>query len=281
MSRIIGIILLLGAIFIISIIGKTVPGNPTTARPSETTVPQTNINYSTPSAGGTAISNPSKSEATPLSQRVSIGSASVFVYPKEYSRITLNSRLKEGETVNITGWKIKSNKNEIIIPQAIEIYDPGGFGKSGDLILKPDNYADLYSLASPFDRNIRLNKCIGYLKKIYNFDPIYLPQNCPYFSGADIRQLSGQCQDYIQRLPSCEYPDVGFYNLLPGTDEGNTCRAFLQNIGYGGCFRGHQQDKDFLSDNWIVWLDEQIIDPRHDYLRLYDKEGNLVSEYNY
>ena len=282
MPKFIGIILLAGAILLISIIGKTAPGNPTTSKPSETAAPRTNIQY--PSSGdGTAISNPLKSEATPLSQRVYIGSANLFNYPKEYFRITLYSRLKEGETVDITGWKIKSNKSEIVIPQAVEIYNPDGSAQAGNVILKSGNYAELYSLASPLNRNLRLNKCVGHLGEIYNFQPIYLPQNCPTFSSSEIRQLSGQCQSYLLSLSTCKTPDVSFYNNLSGTDEGNACRAFLQNIGYGSCFRDHRQDADFLSNNWIIWLDSQTLnlDSRHDYLRLYNQKGILMSEYSY
>lgn len=293
MSKFIGIILLLAAVFAIPIIWKTAPSNnPLSSKPSETAAPQARTRtsppqYSAPVAGknggGTAISQSPQFQATPLSQRVYIGSAYVSGYPRQYSRITLYSRLKEGETVDITGWKIKSNKSEITIVKAIEIYDPGGFAAEGDIILKPNNYVELYGLTSPLNKNLRLNKCFGYLQNIYDFQPIYLPNNCPYVSRDDIKQLSGQCQNYIYSLGSCQLPDNYFYNSLPGTDEGNDCRVFLNNIGYGSCFRSHRQDQDFLSNNWIVWLDRQNInlDPLHDYLRLYDSKGNLISEYNY
>ena len=154
---------------------------------------------------------------------------------------------------------------------------------TADIILKSGHYVDLYSLTSPLNRNLRLNKCVGYLENIYDFKPLYLSQNCPYFPSSETRQLSGQCQSYLSSLSSCKTPDVSFYNNLPGTDEGNACRAFLQKIGYGSCFRSHREDADFLSNNWIVWLEPQTLNlnSQHDYLRLYDKDGNLVSEYNY
>ena len=297
MSKIIGTILLVAAVFLVLIIGKTTPGNTLSSKPSETTVRQSNTNsspgqYSSPTgstgsqgstSGGNVIYNPPASQATPLSQRAYISSASISGFPQLYSRVLIYSRLKEGETVNITGWKLKSNKGEIVIPKAVEIYDPSGFTPTSDIILKPGNYVELYTLTSPLSRNLRLNKCIGYLGEIYNFQPIYLPSNCPTFSNSEIRQLSGQCQSYIWSLSYCKTPDSGFYNSLPGTDEGNACRAFLQNIGYGGCFRSHKGDADFLSNNWIVWLGQQDInlDSQHDYLRLYDTKGNLISEYSY
>ncbi len=291
MSKIIGIILLVAAVFVISIMWKTAPtNNLLSSKPSETVAPQTNVStnystnyspYSAPS-GGTTISSPSKPEATPLNQRVYISSANVSGYPLKYSHITLYSRLKEGEIINITGWKIKSNKSEATISQAVEIYDLSGYSVNGDIILKPNNYADLYSLTSPINKNLRLNKCSGYLTQTYDFQPLYLSQSCPYISSSEIKNLSGQCQSYIQSLGSCRTPDLNFSNSLPGTDEGNACRVFLQNIGYTSCVSSHRNDADFLSNNWIVWLYGQItLDPQHDYLRLYDTNGNLISEYSY
>lgn len=288
MSKFIGLFLLVGAIFLILVIGRTSPWTPTAQRPSETPVSQQNVKIgsgqsSVPSTGGTGttISNPPKSEGTPLSEKVYISFVSFSGYPNEYSRITLYGRLREGETLDITGWRIKSNKREIVIPKAVEIYNPDGSTPATDIILKPNNYVELYSLTSPLSRNLRPNKCMGYLTEIYNSQSFYFPKNCPSFPRSEIRYLSGQCQSYIQSLAPCQTPDINFYNTLPGTDEGNACRAFLQNINYGNCFRNHQNDADFLSDFWLVWLNEQILNSQHDYLRLYDKEGNLISEYSY
>lgn len=282
-KKIIGVLLLVGAVFIASLISKSIPSSSLSQpRPSENVVSPTNTNVSLNLGSPAPVISQPQSQATPLKNRVAITSANVFSYPQEYSRITLSSRLQQGETVNITGWKLKSNRGEIIIPQAIEVYEPGGFSASNNIILKPNNSVDLYSLTSPLNRNLRLNKCIGYLQKTYNFLPIYLPQNCPYISRDDVRQYSGECQNYVMSLGTCQYPDDGFYNTLPGTNEGNDCRSFLQTIGYGSCFRSHQQDSDFLSNNWIVWLNNsQILNSQHDYLRLYNEQGELVSEYNY
>ncbi|MDP3052411.1 MAG: hypothetical protein Q8N22_00430 [bacterium] len=291
MSKIIGIILLVAAVFVISLVWKTAPANNLlSSNPSETAAPQTNVStnystnyspYSAPS-GGTTISAPSKPEATPLNQRVRISSANISGYPLQYSHITLYSSLKKGETIDITGWKIKSNKSEATIPQAIEIYDLSGYSVDGDIILKQSNYVDLYSLSSPVNKNLRLNKCSGYLAQSYNFGPVYLSSGCPRISSSEIRNLSGQCQSYIQSLGSCRTPDLNFSNSLPGNDEGNACRAFLQNIGYASCVSSHRNDADFLSNNWIVWLYGQItLDPQHDYLRLYNASGDLMSEYSY
>jgi len=295
MGKIIGIFLLIISVFLIAMVWRTAPDSNiiTSSEPSEATAPQSNIRsdawqYATPSApaksgsSGAVISQPPQSQATPLNQRVYISSASVSGYLRQYSKITLYSRLKEGETVDITGWKIKTNKSQAAIPQAVEIYDLSGYGTNSDIILKPNNYADFYSLSSPINKNFRVNKCSGYLTQTYDFSPVYFYSSCPYISSADIKHLSGQCQSYIQSLGSCLAPDPNSYNSFPGNDEGNACRTFLQTIGYTSCVLKHRNDADFFSNNWVVWLYGQInLDPQHDYLRLYDKEGDLISEYNY
>ena len=263
----------------ISVALKNAPGNPLSATPNETSVSNVNVNNPFP-GNGTTISNPATA-ATPIAKRVNISSVNFSSYPQEYSKISLSTNLKTGEIIDITGWKIKSNRNEIEIPKAVELYDPSGFSANGDIILKQGNYVDLYSSAGSFNKNIRLNKCFGYLEGIYNFQPAYVPSNCPVFSPSDARQLSGQCQNYVLSLSSCRLPDTVFYNSLPGNDQGNACRSFLNNIGYGSCFRSHQNDADFLSSNWIVWLNSQIFDSHHDYVRLYDGQGNLMAEYTY
>jgi len=286
MAKFIGIILLIGAVFLILMLGKTPTLNQTSSKPSEIPVAPAitpEIKSVTPSPDQSIISEPERvyPVRNTISNGVYIGSAGVSGYSQQYFRVVLYIRLQKGETINITGWKIKSNKGEIIIPQAIEIYDPGGYTPQSDIILKPNNYIEIYGSASAINRNFRLNKCLGYLQETYKFEPPFYT-NCPYFSSSEIRHLSGQCQSYIQSLGSCRTPDANSYNSWPGTNEGNACRAFLQNIGYGSCFRSHQGDADFLSNEWLVWLNQQqFLDFQHDYLRLYDKEGNLISEYNY
>ncbi|MDP3015028.1 MAG: hypothetical protein Q8N28_01275 [bacterium] len=139
---------------------------------------------------------------------------------------------------------------------------------------------NIYSNKSPFNRNLRLNKCIGYLEENYDFNSA-LPQNCPSIPRSEFAHLSGQCQSYILSLWGCKLPDVSFYNFLPGTDEGNACRQFLNTISHGSCYRKHRYDLDFLSNEWRVWIDYDILDKYHDRLRLLDKNGLLVDEYIY
>lgn len=222
----------------------------------------------------------SRGQLSPYFQKVRISSAYASSYGSYPSQIQLYSSLSKEEKVGITGWRIKSNRREIIIPQAVNIYEPSGFAPQEDIILSANNYVNIYSNKSPINRNFRLNKCTGYLENTYDFYPS-LPQNCPSIPRSEISHLSGQCQSYILSLWGCKVPDVSFYNSLPGTDEGNLCRQFLQTINFGSCFQKHRFDNDFLFNEWRVWVGENILDPQHDKVQLFDKQGLLVDQYTY
>ena len=198
-----------------------------------------------------------------------------------YSTIRLGSYFSSNDKeINITNWRIKSNRHEIVIPKAIRIYNPLVWESEKDIVLSGGNYVYIYSHKSVFNRNLRLNKCIGYLENTYNFIPS-LPQNCPSIPRSEFNYLSGECQSYIFSLRGCKLPESSFYNTLPGTDAGNDCRAFLNTISHGSCFKKHRYDVDFLSNEWRVWIDMDILDLEHDRVLLYDKEGLLVDEYSY
>jgi hypothetical protein len=226
-----------------------------------------------------------RKDLSPYFQKIRIASAYASFWNYTPDQIRISSYFNKGEAINIMGWKIKGNRREVIIPRAINIYEPSGLMSEEDIILTANNYVDIYSSRSPINRNFRLNKCTGYLENTYNFYPS-LPRNCPSIPRSEINHLSGQCQSYILSLWGCKAPDVSFYNSLPGTDEGNLCRQFLNTINHGTCFQKHRFDSDFLSNEWRVWIGQRIIpedilDPQHDRLLLFDKQGLLVDEHTY
>ncbi len=220
-----------------------------------------------------------REQLSPYFKKVKISSAYVSSWITAPSQISLSFSLK-GETINITGWRLKSNRGEMIIPQAINIYDPSGFLPQEDIAVSENSSVNIYSNKSPINGNLRLNKCTGYLEESYDFNPS-LPQNCPSIPRSEIVYLSGECQSYILSLWGCKLPETSFYNTLLGSDQGNACRAFLNTISHGSCFQKHRYDLDFLSNEWRIWMDQDILDLKHDRLWLLDKNGLLVDEYIY
>lgn len=220
---------------------------------------------------------------SPYFEKVQISSASLYSYfYGNYSKtIQLSSYSLKDESINISGWKIKGNRYGFTIPQAINVYNPEGINKEENIILSGSSYLIIYSGKSPINKNLRFNKCAGYLNNFYDFNPD-LPNDCPAIERSEYVGLYGQCQSYLMSLGRCAMPDVGFYNSLSGTDEGNACRAFLNTISHAACFRKYRDDGDFLSNQWRIWMNEDFLfDSLHDRLLLFDNKGLLVDEYIY
>ena len=59
------------------------------------------------------------------------------------------------------------------------------------------------------------------------------------------------------------------------------CQQFLATLNYKGCFEAHESDADFFSNQWWAWTGSNILDPSHDVVNLYDRNGLLVDEYTY
>ena len=189
--------------------------------------------------------------------------------------VSLYANLAGSELVNITGWTVKSNKGSFKIPQAQEVYSFGGV--EGNINLKSGDMVNFYSTDGP-KGNFRLNKCMGYIEDISPFVPS-LSKTCPYISRSEITNFSGECQDYILSLRSCQEPSAN--SPVPLNDD--ACHNFLRKLNYVGCVEKYGKDSDFRSNDWRVWIGGQldIFDPLHDKVQLLDRSGKVVDEYSY
>ncbi len=65
------------------------------------------------------------------------------------------------------------------------------------------------------------------------------------------------------------------------------CYDVLSTINYQGCYEKNHAGKNFLSNEWWIWLGKysqpqvNIFDPLHDRVLLFDANGKLVDEYIY
>lgn len=198
-----------------------------------------------------------------------------------YPQIRIYSNFDGNENVNITGWRVKTNRGSTVpIPRAIEYYNATGFGASGDVILKQGDYAYIYVIRSPIGNNLRLNKCTGYLSSEFNFDP-ELPRDCPSADRGQLYALSGRCQSFILSLSSCQIPTPTQINSFSNPND-NSCQGYFNALNYRSCYDTHYFDADFLSNEWRIWLGQGFsIDEDHDRAMLFDSKGLLVDEYSY
>lgn len=250
---------------------------PYTSPPSLSPTPQAIPDYLIPSGF-------SRGQLSSYFDKVKVSAQYNSFYTYNPSEFKIYSGLSNNEKVNVTGWRIKTNNGEIVVPQAVNVYEPSGLAPQEDIVLSANNHVTIYIANSPINKNFRLNKCIGYLQNDYVFFPP-LPQNCPTPSRSDISYLSGQCQSYILSLWGCKIPDESsdsFYASIGGSSrEEVDCRAFLDTINQNGCFQKRRWDDDFLSSEWRVWIRQYILDSQHDRILLFDKQGLLVNEYTY
>ncbi len=196
-------------------------------------------------------------------------------------KFTLKAIGVKNESIDITGWRVKGNSGgEIYIPQASADYTLSGWMSNGDIIFGTGSYVTVYSTRSTVGRNIRLNKCFGYLNELYTFNP-RLPNNCPSYDRKQISTFSGACQTFIRSLSACEVPTANEKNQFGGGAD-VACRALLDTFNYGGCYKVYRGNSDFFSGEWRVWIDAELpFDTEHDRLVLYDKSGKVVDVYTY
>lgn len=194
-----------------------------------------------------------------------------------YGEIILGGELMQSSSpIDITGWQIKTNDGGEYIPQAVNIYDTSGLTLPGDILVSNGQYVYLYSSSGPF--NLRLNECIGYIAAQQKFTPP-LPENCPYVDRTGISNFTGECQNFISSIGSCEVPDL---NNAPIPNDDYACRDYIEdNFNYRACFNAHVNDADFLSNQWWVWMGASPLDEYHDNVYLYDRKGLLVDKYSY
>ncbi len=193
-----------------------------------------------------------------------------------YSQVSLYGYFNGSKPVDVTGWLLKGNRGSVYVPQAVDSYDPSGVTGESDINLKNGDVIYLYSTISAIGRNLRLNKCIGWLANTNQFSPP-LSLSCPGVNRSQLINFTGQCQGYILSLASCQIPNQNLLFLKNDYE----CQAFLDKLNYGGCVAGHRNDYDFFSNQWLVWTGSQFLDFQHDRLLLLDKQGLLVTEYSY
>ncbi len=176
--------------------------------------------------------------------------------------------------VDIAGWRIGSLENEFAITGAQEIYTFGGSVKR--LVIRPGDEVRMFSGYSPRG-NFRINKCIGYLSELGNFNPP-LERRCPNPSYEDTNYLSNACRGYLSSLSSCETPRASSVSF-----NDRSCQEYLNTVNYESCVSRHQSDSDFLSREIWVWVGDNLkyFDQRGDIVRIYDNAGRLVSQYRY
>lgn len=229
----------------------------------------------------TPASRTFKINLSPHFEKVKIYNVQVQGYPSYVPLITLGTYFYGSEEkINISGWRLETQKGSFTIPQGIEKYNQASGSFPQDIFVKSGDTIYFSSDANPLGRNnnFRPNKCFGYLTNYYNFS-IYFYKNCPKPEEEDILYLRPLCQQYIQERNYCEIPR--YWEDTRVTADGE-CISFINNyFNYAPCFDRYQKDSDFLKNEWHIYMERDIIKRGLDILYLRDQNGFLVDKYLY
>lgn len=197
---------------------------------------------------------------------------------REY--VTLRS--KSDATVNITGWRLVSNKSgaQATIGQGAQL---ARLGAMSAVLLAPGDEAVITTGGSPVDGSFRENSCIGYVSGADNLTPSLSRNSCPapldelgtYYNGtaADYND----CREHVQDISRCSTPDAP-------REASRSCRDFIETrLNYSACVQAHQFDTDFYGDTWRVFLErsEELWRSDNEIIRLVDSAGKTVDVYAY
>lgn len=240
--------------------------------------------------------------------RLERGSAGMEEYTmNEYVRIVADWSNKE--PINITGWKLGNGGRftgqveYLTIPTGTKYFSVVNPGKQVPILLEKGQSA-VVTVGHPVSEDpfpvrisFQVNKCSGYLRNLgtLKFRPD-LPRSCPSIDNEPgVETVDDTCLNYFRRMGTCtnfrfdklgrlEYINNRYvlnevnYDLPP-----SQCVAYAKaHFGYEQCLVNHKNDKDFLTNEWRVFLNmsRRFWYSSRDRITLYDSEGKLVDQIN-
>lgn len=206
---------------------------------------------------------------------------------REY--LTLTTNLKITETINITGWYLRSEVtgNYAIIGRANLLPFPNTKNES-DIILQQKDRAIITKGFSPIGISFRTNKCTGYFEEHRTFHPS-LPLHCPRMRDIQLPTFSpipdrqDECVRIIERIGRCRTVDNEFIRDLPDTVT-ESCKTFMRvQMNYNSCVARHFSDTDFPGNIYRIYLGRfgPLWRERGEVINLHDENGLVVATIRY
>jgi len=218
--------------------------------------------------------------ASSYKDQIIIRASAVATTNPQQEYITIRANYDNKNPINITGWVLKNNNNEVAtIGQGSYLPYSARINTTEDIILKPGNEAVIVTGKSPIGTNFQINTCVEYFNQFQNFIP-KLTSQCPYTSSVPgLYNLNdNQCIDYIESLPRCQMQTNMPWYLQ------NECRQFInEHLNYNGCVNDYKNKKDFYSGDWRIYLGKStdFWKDRRGSITIFDAMGNLVERVSY
>lgn len=224
---------------------------------------------------------------SPHAAYVSLRSGNLHTEDEDAEYVVIYASDRLPNPIRITGWRLESlvSKRGASIPRGTSILTPSRSNRViRDIMLAPGEGAVVIT-GNGDDINVSFltNACTGYLNEEFEFVPT-LDTQCPLLEDEDLAAFRItpsafqddddyiECIDAIENVPSCG-PAQGYVGIP------NRCREFIHDYAtYEGCFELHENDADFLSNEWRVFLGSRIDLWRSDReaVVLVDENGLLV-----
>lgn len=274
-SSIVGLfILVIAAFLVVNQGGGSILGNRSSSSSSSS---QGSGAYSqTKQAGSPSVPAGSVS---PYAKNVNITSVKNPASNASWEYITFTVYGNNTNSINITGWSIKSDVtgNQLFIGTGSS--DPTRVAPT-PILISSGSEVTVSTGISPVGTSFQLNKCSGYFGQLNNYVPP-IDRQCPYWSKQDFPEAilkDSNCMSYINTFYGCKiYPGDNF-DLTP------YCNGFVkQHASYEGCLNDYGSDSDFYKKEWRVFLGSNfpVWHKNKDTLRLLDAQGKVIDIYSY
>lgn len=205
--------------------------------------------------------------------------ARMFMPGEEYIELSYSSRNRQ--TINITGWKLKSkNGRETSIPAGTPLPMREKISPDENIILNPGDKAYVITGASPLGKSFKINKCIGYLGETQKFSP-RLPNECPRPQKDEPipSYTDDGCVNYLNKnFKTCTSPIT-----LPA-ELSASCKEYIRTFaGYNQCVNRHQYDSDFYKPEWRIYLNQPaaLWNDNAETISLYNEKNFIIDSYSY
>lgn len=185
----------------------------------------------------------------------------------------------------ISGLTLKSRMTgkQAQIGEGTGIYYSNNINSKSPIFLAPGERAYIITRRSPVGYSFKVNKCMGYLTQYQDFFP-GISSNCPLLSDYPYPEspnaFTDQCLDFLDSVGSCQ--TVTNEDFPEGLRQ--DCINFsLERTNYARCVADFSNTKDFLSNEWMVYLGrtENLWKDRREIIDIIDSKGKILQTYTY
>jgi len=231
-----------------------------------------------------------ESKRSPFYNKISLSSIyGLYGDDPNQEYISIYTDLDKNESINITGWYLKSETTGYyaLVDKASLL--PFPFAKTeSNVVLNRGDRVYLIKGFSPIGISFRTNKCTGYFEENRTFSPnlslqcpLAIDENLPKFSS--VYDRNDECLDLIENVSRCTTRDSRFTRDLPDTVL-STCKEYLTTqINYNSCVANHFDDTDFPGNEYYIYLNKfgPLWREKREKINLYDQNNLVVDTIEY